>query len=183
MLPSVEQHVSAYPRTMTPDSPAVGGAGGDPAEGSVARERTAGDPDHTRGHRFLAHTADTAFEAWGPTRADCYAEAVRALVASFADISCAPLVNRQPVDLGPAADDHLLVDLLDEVIYLLDARGLVVAGTELHDEEDGGLHGHLELAGVESVRASGAVPKAVTYHGLETVAGDAGWRCRVTVDV
>ncbi len=168
---------------MTPDSPAVGGAGGVPAEGLVPGEGTVGAPGHSRGHRFLAHTADTAFEAWGPTRADCYAAAVRALVASFADVSGAPLVDRQPVDLGPAADEDVLVDLLDEVIYLLDARGLVVTGTELHDEEDGGLRGHLDLTEVEVVRASGAVPKAVTYHGLETAAGDAGWHCRVTVDV
>ncbi|MDP8960902.1 MAG: archease, partial [Actinomycetota bacterium] len=63
----------------------------------------ADDGDHEAGrpsgHRFLAHTADTAFEAWGPTRATCYAEAVRALVASFAEVSHAELVDRRLVDL------------------------------------------------------------------------------------
>lgn len=141
------------------------------------------EADRPPGHRFLSHTADTAFEAWGPQRATCYAEAVRALVASFAEVTHAQPVDRRLVDFGPAADEDLLVDLLEEVIYLLDARGLVAIRAELRDSEDGGLHGQLELAEVSSVQASGAVPKAVTYHALEVEAGAAGWRCRVTIDV
>ncbi len=147
----------------------------------------ADDGDHEAGrpsgHRFLAHTADTAFEAWGPTRATCYAEAVRALVASFAEVSHAELVDRRLVDLGLATDEDLLVDLLEEVIYLLDTRGLVPVGVRLCDSEDGGLRGQLELANVTSVQPSGAVPKAVTYHALQVEGSAAGWRCRVTVDV
>ncbi|MFN2555872.1 MAG: archease [Nitriliruptorales bacterium] len=132
---------------------------------------------------MLAHTADTAFEAWGPTRADCFGEAVRALVASFADVSRAPLVDRLHVRFGPAAEEDVLVELLEEVIYLLDTRGLVVAVADLRDEEDGALSGQLELSDVVAVQASGAVPKAITYHGLRVDAGEVGWRCHVTIDV
>jgi len=39
------------------------------------------------GHRSVPHTADLRIEAWGPTREDSIAEAVRGLVESFADIS------------------------------------------------------------------------------------------------
>ncbi len=155
--------------------------------GLVARdspEHAAVDPSaRPSGHRFLAHTADTAFEAWGPKRAACYAEAVRALVASFADVSHAELVDRSRVELPSAADEDLLVDLLEEVIYLLDAHGLVPVRAELHDTEDGGLRGQLELTEVTSVQPSGAVPKAVTYHELEVETDATGWRCHVTVDV
>ncbi len=168
---------------MAPDPPAPSDGGRDPVKGSLPGEGTSRTCEDPPGYRLLPHTADTAFEAWGPSRADCFAEAVRALVTSFADLSDAPLVDRLHVRFGPAAHEDLLVDLLDEAIYLLDARGLVVAGLELHDEEDGGLRAQLDLADVGSVQAAGAVPKAVTYHGLRVDSGDAGWRCRVTVDV
>jgi SHS2 domain-containing protein len=37
------------------------------------------------GYRLLPHTADVVVQAWAPTRAACLAEAVRGLVAVFAD--------------------------------------------------------------------------------------------------
>lgn len=140
--------------------------------------------DATVGHREVDHTADTAFEAWGPTRAACFGEAVRALVGSFADTTAVQATGRHGIDLGPAADDEdLLVDLLDEVIYLVDVRGAVPVGGRIRDRDDGGLGGHLALASTDAVRPSGAVPKAITYHGLEVVGDADGWRCHVTVDV
>lgn len=136
------------------------------------------------GHREIDHTADTAFEAWGPNRAACFGEAVRALVASFADTTDVRATDRHDVDLAPGADDEdLLVDLLDEVIYLLDVRGVVPVGGRIRDRDDGGITGHLDVVDTSEVRPSGAVPKAITYHGLEVTADEDGWRCRVTVDV
>lgn len=141
-------------------------------------------PGGETGHREVDHTADTAFEAWGPTRAACFGEAVRAFVGSFADTTGARTTGRHGIDLGPAADDEdLLVDLLDEVIYLVDVHGAVPVGGRIRDREDGGLGGHLDLAPTDTVRPGGAVPKAITYHGLEVVADADGWRCHVTVDV
>lgn len=141
-------------------------------------------PRRPTGHRQLDHTADTAFEAWGPTRAACFGEAVRAFVDSFADTTGVGATDRHGIDLGPAADDEdLLVDLLDEVIYLVDVRDAVPVGGRIRDREDGGLGGHLDLAPTDTVRPGGAVPKAITYHGLEVVGGADGWRCHVTVDV
>lgn len=172
---------SAHP---PPGRRGVAASGGGPP-----RPRSGEDPDPERpggrrpGFEVLPHTADTAFAAWGPTRAACFAQAVRALVASFAEITNASAEGRHAIAFAPGADDDLLVDLLDEVIYLLDARGLVPVGADLQDGEDGGLTGELELAPVAAVRPAGAVPKAITYHGLEVEQRPQGWRCRVTVDV
>ncbi len=136
------------------------------------------------GFRQLSHTADVAFEAWGPSRAACFGQAVRALVAAFAEVETAAVSARHAVEFGPDDDDEdLLVDLLDEVVYVLDVDGAVPVGGELHDQPNGGLRGHFDLAAVDSVRPSGAVPKAITYHDLLVEATTDGWRCRVTVDV
>ncbi|HEX2028107.1 MAG TPA: archease [Nitriliruptorales bacterium] len=167
------------------------GRRGDAARGGSRPRAPAGgetDPQSAEGplgsgFEVLPHTADTAFAAWGPTRAACFAQAVRALVASFAETTEVPAEGRHAIALAPGADDDILVDLLDEVIYLLDVRGLVPVRADLHDGEDGGLVGELVLAPVAAVRPAGAVPKAITYHRLEVEQRPHGWRCRVTVDV
>lgn len=142
-------------------------------------------PAPDRGYRFVDHTADVAFEAWGPTRADCFEQGVGALVASFTDVPPRDHAADEvwPLYLAAAADEDLLVDLLSEVIYLVDARDAVPAAVELRDRPGGGLTGRFLLAPVADVTVRGAVPKAVTYHGLEVDAGADGWTCRVTIDV
>ena len=74
------------------------------------------------GHRSVPHTADLRIEAWGPTREDCIAEAVRGLVESFADISetTHQRVIEHHLDAGSDAD--LLAAAVEEVIYHLDTR-------------------------------------------------------------
>ncbi|MBW3578955.1 MAG: archease [Actinobacteria bacterium] len=164
-------------------SPAGGsaGAGGGPLhEGRATSDR---DERPQAGFAVRDHTADMAFEAWGSTRGACFTQAVRALVSSFADTTDVASDGRHAVAFGPAADEDLLVDLLDEVIYLLDARGVVPVGGELVDEPDGGISGELEVAPVERVRPAGAVPKAVTHHALQVQAGPQGWRCHAVIDV
>ena len=50
--------------------------------------RTARPQEGTdRGHRKVLHPADLRIEAWGPTREECIAEAVRGLVGSFAVVA------------------------------------------------------------------------------------------------
>ncbi len=155
---------------------------------AVATPAGGPDPDGTRtaapGFELRDHTADTAFAAWGPTRASCFAQAVRALVASFAEFDGDGTLREHPVELQPATDEDLLVDLLSEVLYLLDARRELPVGGALRDRRDGGIAGTLDVVPLGGVRQVGAVPKAITYHGLEVERGaDGGWRCQVTIDV
>lgn len=162
-----------------------------PGSARAHRDRTAGGgrgratgagPD--AGYRLVSHTADVIVEAWGPTRAACFGEAVRGLVASFAETTDVAASSRHETDLASAGDDEdLLVDLLDEVIYLADAHGVVPVGGRFRDRDDGGLAVVFDVADVEAVRPSGAVPKATTYHGLEVVREAGRWRCRATIDV
>ncbi|MGH3443568.1 MAG: archease, partial [Nitriliruptorales bacterium] len=154
------------------------------SDGSGDARPAAGGAVPDAGFRQLDHTADTAIEAWGPTRAACLEAAVRGLVASFADVEGAGARERHPVVVGPGDDADLLVDLLDEVIYLLDARRAVVVGASLRDTEAGAVEGTMELAPVGEVRPAGAVPKAVTYHDLRIGRdADGAWRAHVIIDV
>jgi SHS2 domain-containing protein len=134
------------------------------------------------GFELLDHTADVAFRAWAQTRAGCFTQAVRALASSFAEWE-ADTTGEHPVAFEPASDEDLLVDLLSEVIYLVDARGALAVAAVLRDRDDGGLEGRFELLPLEAAAQVGAVPKAITYHGLEVGRDGDGWRCHVTIDV
>ncbi len=170
---------AAFP-TGSPGGGSAGAGARPPHQGRATPDR---DERPQAGFAALDHTADAAFEAWGPTRGGCFMQAVRALVSSFADTTDVAADGRHAVAFEPAADEDLLVDLLDEVIYLLDTRGVVPVGGELVDELDGGISGELEVAPVERVRPAGAVPKAVTHHALRVQAGPHGWRCHAVIDV
>ena len=135
------------------------------------------------GHRLLPHTADVVLEAWGPTREDCLVEAVRGLVASFADTAGLAASGSVPFTLGPAGDEELLVRLLEEVIYLVDVEGVVPTGANVEAAADGGLSGRFEVASLAPDMVVGPAPKAVAWHELSLVHQHGAWRCRVTIDV
>lgn len=140
------------------------------------------NPPPARGHRLLDHTADWAFEAWGPSRADCFEEAVLALVDCFADTSPAPAPRPVPAAFGPASDADLLVSLLEEIIYTADVFGVVPVAVNLLDTDHGGLTGTFDAVAIESVDAIGPAPKGVSHEVVIDREGDA-WTCRVLVDV
>lgn len=134
------------------------------------------------GHRQLPHTADLILEAWAPTREECIAEAVQALVECVADVGSATVTRTLPVRFGPSADEALLVDVLEEVLYILEIFGVVPVATHLEPAEDGGVSGVFDAADLDRVDLVGSVPKAVTLHELEFAPHD-GWRALVIVDV
>jgi SHS2 domain-containing protein len=136
------------------------------------------------GHRFLPHPSDWLIEAWGPDRASCAVEALRALVEGFAEVpSRAEVCSVVPLRAGPGPPDEALVSLLEEVIYELDARGLVPVRFRLAETDDGGFGGEMEAVPLEQVEVVGPAPKAVSYHGLVMTELGGSVRCQVLVDV
>ncbi|MFI7215448.1 archease [Micromonospora maritima] len=136
-----------------------------------------------RGHRCVPHTADVRIEAWAPSREDCVAEAVTALVDTFVDTASATPTGSSEFRVPPGDDGDLLVGVLDEVIFLMETEGVLPLGTEVHPAGDGGLVVRWRTTGTEAVELVGAVPKAVSLHELRFGAVSGGWECAVTLDV
>lgn len=137
----------------------------------------------TAGHRALPHTADLIVEAWAPTREDCLAEAVRALVDAVTDATGAPATRQHRFRLPAGPDADLLLGVLDEAIYLLDAFGAVPVTVSVRAAPGGGVDAGFGLADLAATRPHGSAPKGVSLSGLR-LADDAGtWRARATVDV
>ncbi|MGP3910555.1 archease [Nonomuraea sp. 10N515B] len=130
------------------------------------------------GHRAMPHTADIAVEAWGDSREECLAEAVRGLVESFADIRDAPPGHGVDLTVTAQTDEDLLVEVLQEVIYQIEVHGRLVV-----DVSPGAAGLRLSTVPAESVEQVGAMPKAVTAHDVRFGETDGTWRAHVVVDV
>lgn len=134
------------------------------------------------GHRTVPHTADVRIEAWGQSGERCVAEAAAAMVGGFADVSEADPTETITLNLDRPADADALVTILEEVIFLLDVRGVVPVRTEVTAEGQG-LTTRFSMVSAEEVPLIGAVPKAVSLHELRWERREGGWRCAVTLDV
>ncbi|MFF8913277.1 archease [Streptomyces sp. NPDC015032] len=135
----------------------------------------------------MPHTADMQVEAWSPTVAGCIGEAVRAVVEGFADTSGAAVVGDRAYAITAESDEDLLVSVLEEVVYRMDADGEIPLDVEVgairSAEDSRGLSVRFRMADAGTAVAVGAVPKAVSLHGLQLRCGPGGWTCRVTLDV
>jgi protein archease len=142
-----------------------------------------GPVDTETGHRVRPHTADVIVEAWAPSRAGCLEELVRGVVDTFAETRTAMSTREIPLEVGAARDEDVVVALVDDVCYLLDADGLVVVDVTLEEEEDGDFDGIFFVAPVDAVVPTGAAPKGVSRSDLQFGWDGVLWRARVIVDV
>lgn len=138
------------------------------------------------GFELLPHTADLKVTAWSSTVEGCLAEAARGLVSSFAQVRGAQPERVITFTCEPGSDAELLVELLDEVIFVLDTEDAVPVQVSVARTGAGGLAGKFGVVRRDAVPAVGPAPKAVTRHGLELGRvghGTQAWRCEVVVDV
>lgn len=136
-----------------------------------------------RGHRSHPHTADVILEAWGPDFGTCCEEAAAALVGVCVDGSSAVVIDRYRFAVPPAVRDSMLLDLLDEVLFVLDTEPAVPIRGVVDQGADGGLTVELGLADRRAVEVTGPAPKAVSRSGLTVDTGPGGARCSFLVDV
>lgn len=135
------------------------------------------------GHRTVPHTADLRLEAWAPTREGCLAEAVTALVESFAEPPHSSPASITERTIAASSDDDLLAAVLDEVIYRIDARGQLPVVIEASPVADG-VRLRFALHDVDAATPTGPAPKAVALHALRLSEERAGrWSCTAMVDV
>ncbi len=132
---------------------------------------------------MLPHTADVILEAWAPDFADCCEEAVTALLALCFAGSGATVVDHYTFHLRSASQESMLLDLLDEVIFVLDTLAAVPVSAEARRRADGGIDVTLMLADRDAVEIIGSAPKAVSRSGLGVDSEPNLVRCTFLIDV
>ena len=129
-------------------------------------------------YEWVEHTAELELRVEASSADGIFVEALRAL-AELMDAGEAGEAARHEVATSAPDRATLLVEWLNELVYLSEARGFVperVARLELGETD-------LEASVVGRRAATRPLVKAVTYHGLTLVEEDGRWRATVVLDV
>jgi SHS2 domain-containing protein len=127
--------------------------------------------------RWVEHTAELELEIEAASSADVFAEALAAFTELLGD-GDGPAIEQE---IAVQADDAamLLVEWLDELIYLAETEGFVPDGLASLDLADNRLHAMVD----GHIGEASHLVKGVTLHRLEFRQLDEGWRARVVLDV
>lgn len=135
------------------------------------------------------HTADLALWLEADSLAELYALGVRALseVVAGGAVAASPAPGEiawLPLVLEGADEADLLVQLLNEAVYLLDAEGLLAVAWETGESSPVRLEGRLGVLPFDAARRRGGEPvKAVTYHQASVEPNGRGYRAHLVLDV
>jgi SHS2 domain-containing protein len=92
--------------------------------------------------------------------------------------------ERRKVEISGPSLDILFADLASEVVYLLDAEGLIVTNCDIIILKDTLLTANITVCPFNSAAHQIVLPaKAVTYHQASVKPSPAGWRGELYLDV
>src|SRR3989339_2093796 len=118
-------------------------------------------------YRLLEHTADAMVEAYGNTLGERFANAAYALFDQMTDVTKVSPTGEVKLELEADGREQLLVDFLQELLFLHDVENLVFG--EFSVDTDG-----TKLVAIargenfdEEKHTKRSVVKGVTYHRLE----------------
>ena len=135
-------------------------------------------------YKFLNHTADIKFQAFGKSLEECFENAAYALFEiMFEKIKIKPEIKRK-IKIKGSDLNSLLYNFLEEFLYLLDAENFIISRIDKIKIDKKKFALTSELAGdkAENYKFSNSV-KAITYNDMFVVKDKKGYKCQVVVDV
>jgi SHS2 domain-containing protein len=136
--------------------------------------------DRLAGHELLEHTADLGVRAGGATLEELFEQATLGLAEVLG--AWRPGAGEDaPVAVEAADLGGLLVDWLNEVVYLQEVQGASLAAVRVDQVADGRASGSLALR--PEPPSGGTYVKAVTYHQLRVERRPGGWLAEFYLDV
>jgi riboflavin kinase/FMN adenylyltransferase len=147
------------------------------AGGSEMRASEPACPYH---YEEIEHTADRALRIWGRAVKDLFTGAARGMYHLMADVEGMQAAHWRDVRLEALDRETLLVEWLNELLYLTESEGLLFVAFRVDT-----------LTGTSLVARVGGAPgevtkaqiKATTFHNIALVRENDGWSTVVTFDV
>lgn len=128
--------------------------------------------------------ADVGIRAWGPTRADAFAQAATGVLALIVAPDEVEERERREVRAQGDSPEALLVNWINECLYVHEIEGFVVRRVEVDACHDALVHGVLHGEAIDTRRhRPGTIVKGATFHAAAVVERDGGWEATLIVDV
>ena len=133
-------------------------------------------------YRYLEieHTADRALQVWGNSLPDLFVGATRGMYSLMADLDGLVATGWREVRLEAWDRESLLVDWLNELLFLTEVEGLLFVEYNLESLTDTALVAR--VGGVPALPTKAQI-KAATFHNLAFVRDENGWSTVITFDV
>ncbi len=133
---------------------------------------------------LLEHTADTGFRARGETPEELFIHAAEALISVALDPSRVDAFQPRQISASGADQQELLVNWLNEVLWLIDGEKFVPARFETLWFEDGTVFSQLLGERRDDTKhPPRIVVKAATFHQLRVAETESGWEAEVYLDI
>jgi SHS2 domain-containing protein len=128
--------------------------------------------------------ADVGIHAWGATRADAFARAAEGVLALVVAPAAVATTETREVRAQGGSPETLLVNWLNECLYVHEIEGFAVARVEVDTCRDDLVHGVLYGEPLDPARHPlGTIVKAVTHHRVEVEETPDRVNVRVVADV
>jgi SHS2 domain-containing protein len=128
----------------------------------------------------VEHTADLSLHVWGHDLDDLFATAARGMFSLVAEPADDILGGVRRVELAAPDVETLLVDWLNELLYLHEREDVVIMQTAFERLTRTLLEAEVRGVPVGQRRAH---IKAVTFHNLAVASGPEGYEAELVFDV
>jgi SHS2 domain-containing protein len=135
--------------------------------------------------RYLEHTADAEFVAYGKTVDEAFVNAARAMFGLMVDFSRVRPDEAREVSLTAGSLEDLLYDWLSELLFMNEVDRLVFSKFEVKITKDGDYRLEAKACG-ETISPRHEIflhIKAVTYHDLRVESRNNVYEAQVLLDI
>ena len=134
------------------------------------------------GYEILEHTADVGLRAHAPTVTTLFEQTTRGL-CDIAGIWHDGPGSSVAIDVEARDREGLMVDWLNEVLYLHDSRNVAIGSVEVDEVSEQRARGRIAVCPLREGAETAIQVKAVTYHQIDVHETPSGWSATVFFDI
>jgi len=131
--------------------------------------------------KFLEHTADIKFQAFGTSKEKAFANSAYALKEAIAGKVKIRGKIKKKFSVKGKDDSSLLYNFLEEILFLLDSSRFILSSVKSIKISENKLNAEISGDRASSYRFSNDV-KAVTYNQMFVKKQSTGWIVQVVLD-
>lgn len=134
-----------------------------------------------KSYKILEHPADVKIQAFGKIKEELFLNALKGMAEILQpEIKDRNQILKNRIEINSIDLDNLLVDFLNEVLYLSQVNKRAYNNIKFFKFSENGLNGELDGYQVESF---GEDIKGVTYHGLKIEKKNNQYQATILFDI